>query len=421
MKNVVCMNCRGARLERFLDLGEQPNGNLFPAAADFAAEPRFPFAMAVCADCWQVQIEEFPPVEFLFSNHPYITGVNMPVLSHFDRMVADTLRKYPLRPNGLVLDIGANDGTLLKRFRDAGMRVIGIDPGKRTGELARAAGVTVCEAFWDEGAAEAFARLGLVPDLITATAVFYHVADIHSFVRGVAALLPPHGVFLTQCVYLRDVIEKLQFDHFYHEHTMIHAIEPLRRLFADHGLRMLDVEHYDVHGGSFVLYVGREDGPHPTSPSVERAIAAEREAGLREMRTYHDFARRVDANRAELVALLRDLRAQGKTIYALGAPLKGSTLLNYCGIGPDLVELATEVNRFKIGRFTPGTHIPILYEESVDRQPDYYLVLSWNFLDFFVEKYADYLGKGGRFIVPHPAVRVVGAERLGAPAPRAAK
>lgn len=420
MKNVVCMNCGGAKLQRFLDLGEQPNGNHFPGAGDFAGEPRFPFAMAVCADCWQVQIEEFPPVEFMFTNHPYITGVNMPVLSHFDRMVADTLRKYPLRPNSLVLDIGANDGTLLERFRGAAMRVIGIDPGKRTGELARAAGITVCEAFWDEGAADAFARLGLVPDLITATAVFYHIADIHSFVRGISRLLPPHGVFLTQCVYLKDVIEKLQFDHFYHEHTMIHAIEPLRRLFARHGLRMLDVEHYDVHGGSFVLYVGRDEGPHPTSPAIERAIAAERAAGLHDMRTYHDFTRKVESNRDQLVALLRDLRKHGKTIYALGAPLKGSTLLNYCGIGPEVVELATEVNRFKIGRFTPGTHIPIVYEESVERQPDYYLVLSWNFLDFFVEKYADYLRKGGKFIVPHPTVRVVGAEQLRAPAPRPA-
>jgi len=412
MKNSVCMNCRGPHLERFLDLGQQPNGNHFPGPDELENEPRFPFAMAVCTDCWQVQIEEFPPVEFMFTNHPYITGVNMPVLSHFDRLVEDTLRKFPLRPNSLVLDIGANDGTLLKRFQQAGMRVLGIDPGKRTGELARAAGFTVCEAFWDESAASAFGRLGLLPDLITATAVFYHVADIHSFVRGLAALLPPHAVFLTQCVYLKDVIEKLQFDHFYHEHTMIHAIEPLRRLFEEHGLRMLDVEHYDVHGGSFVLYVGRQEGPHATSESIDRVIAAERAAGLRRIGTYHDFARRVAANRDELVALLSDLRRQGKRIYALGAPLKGSTLLNYCGIGPDVAELATEVNRFKIGRFTPGTHIPIVYEESIRAQPDYYLVLSWNFLDFFVDKYADYLQKGGKFIVPHPTVRVVGAEAL---------
>jgi len=414
MKNTVCMNCRAPRLERFLDLGEQPNGNHYPTAADLGNEPRFPFAMAVCTACWQVQIEEYPPVEFMFANHPYITGVNMPVLTHFDRLVDDTLRKFPLRKSGLVLDIGANDGTLLKLFQTEGLRVLGIDPGKRTGELARAEGLTVCEAFWDESAAEAFGRLGLHPDLITATAVFYHVADIHSFVRGLAALMKPDAVFLAQCVYLKDVIEKLQFDHFYHEHTMIHAIEPLRRLFHDYGLRMLDVEFYDVHGGSFVLYVGRDEGPHPTSASIERAVHSEAAAGLGKIDTYHAFSKRVAANREELVALLRNLRSEGRSIYALGAPLKGSTLLNYCGIGPDLVELATEVNPFKIGRYTPGTHIPIVYEQTLQRQPDYYLVLSWNFLDFFVDKYADFLRKGGKFIVPHPTVRVVGAEALAA-------
>jgi SAM-dependent methyltransferase len=419
MKNTVCMNCRGPNLDRFLDLGQQPNGNHFPGPAELGNEPRFPFAMAVCTDCWQVQIEEFPPVEFMFTNHPYITGVNMPVLSHFDRMVDDTLRKFPLRANSLVLDIGANDGTLLKRFQKAGMRVLGIDPGKRTGELARAEGLTVCEAFWDESAASAFGRLGLHPDLITATSVFYHLADIHSFVRGLAKLLQSDGVFLAQCVYLKDVIEKLQFDHFYHEHTMIHAIGPLRRLFGQYGLRMLDVDFYDVHGGSFVLYVGREESPYPTSDSIDRAIRAEEAAGLRRGDTYHEFARRAEANRGELVALLRALKAQGKRIFGLGAPLKGSTLLNYCGIGPDLVELATEVNRFKIGRFTPGTHIPIVYEETIREQPDYYLVLSWNFLDFFVDKYADYLSKGGKFIVPHPEVRVVGGEALRSRVPRA--
>ncbi len=402
------MNCGGDHLERFLDLGAQPNGNHFPAANDFADEPMFPFAMLVCTDCWQVQIEEYPPVEFMFSNHPYVTGVNMPVVEHFDLLVKDTLRRFPLEANSLVLDIGANDGTLLKRFRDAGMRVLGIDPGKRTGALARESGITICETFWDDKAAQAIASLNLRPDIITATAVFYHVADIHSFVAGIAKALPPQGVFVTQCVYLKDVIEKLQFDHFYHEHTMIHAIGPLVTLFERHGLRMLDVVFYPVHGGSFVLYVGRDDSRHKTQPTIAAAIAAEEAAGLNSLATYHAFRHAVDRNRDDLVALLRRLKADGKRVYALGAPLKGSTLLNYCGIGPDLVSVATEVNRFKIGRFTPGSHVPIVYEDSLTEQPDYYLLLSWNFLDFFLDKYRDFLDAGGRFIVPHPTVRIIG-------------
>lgn len=412
MKNTTCMNCHGTHLERFLDLGDQPNGNHFPFVADFDKEPSFPFAMAVCTDCWQVQIEEFPSVEFMFSNHPYITGVNVPVVEHFERLVVNTLAKFPLAPNSLVIDIGANDGTLLKNFNAAGMRVLGVDPGKRTGELAKQNGITVCETFWNEDTANAINHLNLKPDMISATAVFYHIADIHSFVRGLAAVMHDETIFLTQCVYIKDVIEKLQFDHFYHEHTMIHALGPLKKLFAQYGLRMIDVDFYDVHGGSFVLYVAKENSRYETSPKVNAAIDKEIEANLFQIETYHSFSRQVELNRLALKTVLRDLVEQGKKIFALGAPLKGSTLLNYCDIGPDLVTLATEVNPFKIGRFTPGTHIPIVYENSIMEQPDYYLILSWNFLDFFIEKNVDFLRAGGKFIVPHPEVRIIGAEAI---------
>lgn len=408
VKNTSCMNCGGPHLEQFLDLGRQPNGNHFPGPDEVDREPLFPFAMTVCRDCWQVQIEEHPPVEFMFSNHPYITGVNMPVVEHFKLLVEDTLRKFPQRPHSLVIDIGANDGTLLKRFQDAGMRVLGVDPGGRTGELARESGITVCQTFWDERSSRALLDLNLRPEIITATAVFYHVADIHAFVEGLARVLPSHGIFVTQCIYLKDVLEKLQFDHFYHEHTMIHAIRPLQQLFDRHGMRILDVSFYPVHGGSFVLYVGHRESPYRTMPAVAEAIAAEEKAGLFDMQTYRDFRRGVEQNRETLVRFLQRLKADGKRVFALGAPLKGSTLLNYCGIHSDLVALATEVNRFKIGRFTPGSHIPIVYEDSLMEQPDYYLLLSWNFLDFFVDKYGRFLAAGGKFIVPHPTVRVIG-------------
>jgi hypothetical protein len=412
MKNEICMNCRSPRLERFIDLGEQPNGNHFPSFEDFDSEPKFPFAMDVCLDCWQVQLEEFPSAEFMFANHPYVTGVNMPVVSHFDQMVQDALRKFPFPKNSLVIDIGANDGTLLKRFREAGMRAMGVDPGQRTGKLAREEGITICETFWDETTANSLKQLNLKPDIITATAVFYHVEDIHSFLKGLSAVMHDKTIFLAQCVYMKDVLEKIQFDHFYHEHTLMHTLIPLERLFAEYGLRMVDVDFYPVHGGSFALYVAKEDSPYETKPSVATAIEKEKAAGVNVIATYHEFTKKVQSNRNDLVELLNQLKKEDKTVYALGAPLKGSTLLNYCGIGPDLVELATEVNRFKIGKYTPGTHIPIIFEEAVEKQPDYYLVLSWNFLDFFIEKYSDFLRDGGKMIVPHPEVRIIDKSAL---------
>jgi hypothetical protein len=407
MKNTNCMNCGSSALKRFIDLGDQPNGNHFPSESEKDNEVKFPFAMCVCTDCWQVQLEEFPSMEFMFSNHPYVTGVNMPVVSHFKTMVERTVFRYGIEPNSLVIDIGANDGSLLSIFRDKGMRVLGVDPGARTGKLCRANGITVCETFWNSESATALKTLNIKPDLITATAVFYHIPDLHDFIEGLRMVMSEKTIFLTQCVYMKDVIEKYEFDHFYHEHTMMHAVSPLKLAFEKHGMRLLDVDYYDVHGGSFVLAVGLDNSIHETSPTVTKAIQSEKDFGLEKFETYERFTRKVETNRDDLVDLLNQIKTEGKTVYALGAPLKGSTLLNYCGIGPDLVELATEVNQFKIGKLTPGTHIPIVDESSLLTQPDYYLLLSWNFLDFFRRKYADYLRAGGKFIVPHPDVRVI--------------
>jgi hypothetical protein len=240
------------------------------------------------------------------------------------------------------------------------------------------------------------------PDVITATAVFYHVPDLHDFVVGLSEVMGPHTCFVVQGVNLKDLIEKNEFDHFYHEHSCMHAVAPVQRLFAKHGLRVRDVEFSEIHGGSFILYVYRNENPTPTSPAVAAAIGAEKRAGLDRRETYDAFAHRIQKNMDELLALLRRLKADGKR------PVKGSTLMNFCGIGPDLVSCATEVNEFKIGRVTPGTHVPVVDEHLLAEQPDYYLVLSWNFADYLREKYHHYLASGGRFIVPVPEVRILG-------------
>lgn len=410
MSRSECMNCGSDRLVEFIDLGLQPNGNNFPSPANAADEPLFPMAMMVCEDCRQVQIRQFPSQEFLFTNHPYVSGLNVPIVRHFDWLAGHIVKKFDLAPNELVIDIGCNDGTLLKAFAARDMRVMGVDPGQRTGDLARAAGVTVCRTFWNSTTAASIRQLGLRPRVITATAVFYHLPDLHDFVEGIRSVMEQDTVFAVQCVSMKDVIEKNEFDHFYHEHSCIHAVGPLQRLFRSHGMRLLDVDHVDVHGGSFVLYVGREDHLMPTAATVDAYITAERKTGLYETQTYLDFADRVHRKCAALKELLIDLKTQGKVVFGLGAPVKGSTLLNFCGIGPDLVQCLTEVNSFKIGTVSPGTHIPVVDERALSRQPDYYLVLSWNFADFFVEKFQDYLRSGGKFIVPVPNVTILGSE-----------
>ena len=408
MKRTECMVCRGRRLAEFIDLGDQPNGNNFLSAEDLAREVRFPLAMMVCEDCWEVQIAEFPPQEVLFCDHPYLSGVNAPVVAHFEQLAARVVYKLGLKPNDQVIDDGCNDGTLLKMFARQGLRTLGVDPSERPGAIAREQGVTVFKQFWNRATGQALRQLGLCPELITATAVFYHVPDLHDFCAGLTEVMGRDSVFVVQGVNLKDLIERNEFDHFYHEHSCIHSLGPLTRLFGAHGLRIQDVEFSEIHGGSFILTVVRDENDRETTAAVAAAIEAERAAGLYELATYREFTRRIEANRDALRALLAELKSAGKTVYALGAPVKGSTLLNFAGIGPELVVLATEVNQLKVGRVTPGTHIPVVDERSLTDAPDYYLVLAWNFLDYLVGKYDAYLARGGRFIVAVPEVRVIG-------------
>jgi len=403
-----CLNCGGENLHVFLDLGDQPNGNFFLTEEQLATEPVYPLSMATCSDCWQVQIDEFPSQNMLFEDHPYITGVNVPVVEHFKRMAGKVTADLGLVAGSTVIDIGCNDGSLLSCFRELGMATIGVDPSKRVVGLARNNGHPVCQCFWNKETGEAIASLGINPKLITATAVFYHLPDLHDFIKGLDAVMDDDTVFVVQGVNLLDLIQKLEFDHFYHEHSCIHSISALKNLFEQHDMRVFDVSFYDIHGGSFLAYVGKRNCRFPTSKSVDAAIEAEHTAGLDKLETYIDFAQRVKENGAKLRRMLEDLKAQGKTVYGLGAPLKGSTLLNYLDIGPDLVSCLTEVNSFKIGLLSPGTHIPVVDERKLETEPDYYLVLAWNFLDFFQEKKKDFLANGGKLIVPVPELRVIG-------------
>lgn len=402
------MNCQGADLVEFIDLHEQPNGNVFLRAEDLADEVFYPLVMMVCQSCFQVQIRDFPAVDTMFEEHPYISGLSVPVVEHFQAFSAHLMEKFNLQATDLVMDIGANDGSLLQCFDRLGTKTIGVDPSKHTAPLAKEKGIEVIQAFWDRETASAIKSRLLDVKLITATAVFYHVQDLHEFIEGLVDVMDDSTVFCAQCVDLLDIIALNQFDHFYHEHTMIHAVYPLKRIFEEHGLRVIDVEEWDIHGGSFVVYVAKSTSSYTVSPRVEERLTRERDCGLQRIETYHHFAERVGQNRADLRQFLTDMHAEGKTVVCLGAPLKGSTLLNYAGIGPNLVHCAVEVNPLKVDRLTPGTHIPVIHENDLDFRPDYYLCLAWNFKEFFLKKYASYLEAGGQMVFPNPQLEVVG-------------
>ena len=407
IKNETCMSCKAPNLVEVIDLKNQPNGNVFLKRDELSSELSYPLAMSICEDCYQLQIQEFPSVESMFLSHPYISGLSKPVLEHFGLLSKHIIRKFNLTSDDVVLDIGANDGSLLECFKSSGIDVIGMDPSEHTASLARDKGIEVVKSFWSLKAARQLIERGLNIKVITATAVFYHMKDIHDFVQGLVEIMQDDTVFSAQCVDLLDILNFNQFDHFYHEHTMIHALGPLKRLFSSYGLKVVDFEKWDIHGGSFVVYVAKKAASYEVHPRVEERFELELASGFQKIETYQNFARRIHDNKKTLVQLLKELNVQQKRVVALGAPLKGSTLLNFCGIGPDLVECAVEVNPLKVGRFTPGTHIPVIHEDALDFTPDYYLCLAWNFRAFFIQKYEAYLEAGGRIIFPNPEVEIV--------------
>ena len=410
MKRISCINCSSEKLRDFLDLGYQPNGNNFSTSKERGKEKYFPLVMLVCENCWQVQIDEFPPQEMLFLEHPYLTGLNETVLHHFEQLADDVINSVSLPSGSLVLDIGCNDGSLLQAFKRRGMEVAGVDPGVIPGEIAKQAGFTVFRTFWNLSTGVDLHKKSFFPDLITATAVFYHVPDLHDFIAGLKQVMKANAVFVVQCVSLMELIKQNQFDHFYHEHSCIHSVTALNRLFESTGLKIIKVQDYDIHGGSFVLYITLTTYPDCFDNGLQKALKREKDAGLCSLDTFYQFSRRVNQNGQGLVSKLKYLKDSGNRIYALGAPAKGSTLINFCDINIDLIDCAVEVNQNKIGCFIPGTNIPIISESKVLCEPDYYLVLTWNFLDFFIEKYNNYLETGGYFIVPVPSVQIIGKE-----------
>ena len=408
-----CMNCGGQEVVPFLDLGDQPNGNAFPLESEVHDEPQYSLVMGVCRTCWQVQIMEFPDPETLFDDHPYVTGLNAPVVQHFAGLARGIARRFDLGRGDLMVDIGCNDGTLLSQFDALGVSGVGVEPGGRVNRLARAAGHVAFRAYWGQETGAALGALGLRPKIITATAVFYHVPDLHDFIRGLLEVMTEETVFVVQAVNMLDLLLERSFDHFYHEHSCIHSVMTLKTLFERHGLILFDVETSPIHGGSIVAYVSRADAGREVAPTVAAQIERERVHGLDKLDTYHRFGEEVTANAAAMRILLADLRQRGETVLGLGAPVKGSTLLNFSKIGPDLLPMITEVNPYKIGRLSPGTHIPIVGEDEIEEEPDYYLVLAWNYLDHFIERKRAFLEAGGKLIVPVPSPRVISAEDIG--------
>lgn len=406
-----CRSCGSSEGQLVLDLGIQPLANNLLREEDLAkSEPRFPLRVAVCCRCWMLQITDIvPPVE-LFSEYLYFSSFSDALLKHAALAASTHATRFGLGTGSLVIEIASNDGYLLKNFVESGIPCLGIEPATNIAKVAQEKGIPTLNRFFGAELVAELLQEGRQADLILGNNVFAHVPDINGFVAGLGALLKPGGRAVLEFPYACDLVEHLEFDTVYHEHVFYFTLTALRPLFNRHGMEVFDVERLAIHGGSLRLTAGRM-GQHPVSPSVLALLAEEVKKGVNTPKYYDDFGARVTGLRDDLLELLHRLNAEGRRVAAYGASAKGSTLLNYYGIGRrglDCLEFVADRSTAKQGRLTPGSHLPIVSADSLaERQPDYALLLTWNFAEEILKQQQGFRDKGGRFILPLPEVRVV--------------
>ena len=406
-----CRSCGSTSGRPVLDLGLQPLANNLPRPEDLSRpEPRFPLRVAVCDSCWMLQITDIvPPVE-LFSEYLYFSSFSDAMLRHSKQAVDQHLAQEKLHAGSFVVEVASNDGYLLRNFVDAGVPCLGIEPAANIARVAVERGVPTLNQFFSLELARELAAAGRQADLILGNNVFAHVPDTNDFVAGLAALVKPTGRITLEFPYGCDLVEHLEFDTIYHEHVFYFTLTALIPLFARHGLDVVDVQRIPIHGGS-LRFSAAPTGSRPIGDSVRVLLAEEATKGVASPAYYEAFAGRVQALRTQLLELLHELHAQGARIAAYGASAKGSTLLNFYGIGRqgfDCLEFVADRSTAKQARLTPGSHLPILPpSELLARRPDYALLLTWNFAEEILAQQHEYRAAGGKFIVPVPTVRVV--------------
>jgi len=393
----TCRSCGGAALDPILSLGDTPLANALADDGD-APDERFPLDLVVCRHCTLVQITGDVPPETLFRNYVYFTSFSDTALENARSIAERLIAERRFGGDSLVIEIASNDGYLLQHYLARGVKVLGIEPARNIAEAARKKGIETIDEFFTRELAATLARSA---DVVHANNVLAHVADLNGFVGGIGLVLKDDGVASIEVPYVRDLIEKLEFDTIYHEHLCYFSVTALDALFARHGLTIGEVERIPIHGGSLRIFVGRS---MPRGGSVQRLLDEESAAPD----TYYRFGDRVRALRDELRAALARLKAGGKRIAAYGASAKGTTLLSFTGIGAETLDFVADRSTVKQGKFTPGKRLPIVApEELVARMPDYVLLLSWNFAEEILSQQHEYRARGGRFIIPVPEVRIV--------------
>jgi len=405
----TCRVCGGRELRKFLSLGPTPLANSFLADKDeFSRECFFPLDVYFCEECSLVQVLDVIAPEVLFRHYIYLTGTSETIAEHnleFARTVAETAA---LEPNQLVVEVASNDGSLLSCFKSYGVTTLGIEPATNIARIASSQGIETLNEFFDSALAEKVVRARGPAKLVIGNNVLAHVDEPRDFLLGCRQLVGDDGFVVIEVPYLREMIDKLEYDTIYHEHLCYFSASALLRLFDSVGLVIARIDRIPVHGGSLRVYGTPRNGCRTHSQDALRLCAEETQGGLTCLDTFEDFARKVERNRAAVRSLLHELHQEKKSIAGYGAPAKGSTLTNYCGIDTRLLPYCVDKNPLKVGHYTPGMHIPVLPVSALlEKQPDFVLILAWNFAEEIIKQQDEFRSRGGRFIIPVPEPRIV--------------
>jgi SAM-dependent methyltransferase len=405
--NAYCRFCGGLVAE-FVDLGVSPLCESYLTKDQLhAMEPFYPLAAYVCRDCLLVQLLEYIAPEHIFSEYAYFSSFSDAWLEHARQYVEAITERLGLGTASHVIEIGSNDGYLLQFFVERGIPVLGIDPAANIASAAEKRGIPTLVKFF--GVETARELEGTKADLVLGNNVLAQVANLNSFVEGIRIVLKSGGVCTIEFPHLLKTIEGNQFDQIYHEHFSYFSLLSVERIFAAHSMHIFDVEELWTHGGSLRIYASHaSDESHPAKASVSELLRREREAGLHRLETYARFADQVRATKRKLLSFLIEVKNRGNSVAGYGAPGKGNTLLNYCGIGTDFLDYTVDRNPYKQGKFLPGTHIPILPPEKLaETKPDYVLILPWNLEHEIRDQLAYARSWGARFVVPIPEVSII--------------
>ena len=410
-----CRLCGGHVEHTFVDLGMSPLCESFlrPDQLD-AMEPYFPLRVGVCRDCFLIQLNEYVRPEHIFSEYAYFSSYSTSWVAHAKAYCDMIAARLGLGADSLVVELASNDGYLLQHFLPLGVPVLGIEPAANVAKLAIEKGVATRVDFFGTRLAAELGAEGCKADLIAGNNVLAQVPDLNDFVAGMRILLKPEGVITLEFPHLQRLIEENQFDTIYHEHFSYFSLVTIDEMARRHALKLIDVEELRTHGGSLRVYLAHAGSVRLPSHRVAEILDREHRLGFRNLATYASFDEKVRRTKRRLLSFLIAAKDEGKSICGYGAPGKGNTLLNYCGIGPDFLDFTVDRNPYKHGRFTPGQHVPILPVEAIDSaKPDYVLILPWNIRDEIVRQMRHIADWGGKFIVPIPEVAVIDPMELG--------